>query len=324
MGFYSASLLEPITVCFIMSLIPDNSICVVCMRKVLDSDKGLQCENICERWFHAFCVNVPDPEYRRLASDGNRKWTCARFDCTELNKHPLNNLQSKFDTISMQMAAIITKLDDLSSITKDISSIKSQLVQVNEKLSNIEPRITDSENRIKSLEDEVLGLKNCKESGSNVESVLEEINDRERRSRNVIIYNLPESASSTISVRIDHDKNLISKLTNVLCTTNPVTIFKSYRIGRSSKNKIRPLKVIFKDSGCVMDFCKNFDQKSLPDLDPNLKNVSVSRDRTPNERKHLFDLRAALKDRTESGETDLTIKYINGTPKIVKQTPKND
>lgn len=34
-------------------------------------------------------------------------------------------------------------------------------------------------------------------------------------------------------------------------------------------------------------------------------------------------LRSELKQRTESGQTDLTIKFVKGTPRIIKNVPKN-
>jgi hypothetical protein len=249
-----------------MSLVPDHTFCLVCMKKVLETEKGLQCENKCLRWFHAACVNVSDSEYRKLSADNNRKWFCARYDCIEPNNHPLSGLLSRFETMSTQMATIISKLDILTTVPADISAIKNELANVNEKLDNIEPRIVSSEIKIKALEDEVQRIKNSN-SSSNVEQVVEEINDRERRSRNVIIYNLPESTSVTLATRIDHDKNLVSKLTSKFCSAEYDSSFKLYRIGRTQRNKTRPLKVVFNNTDPVFDLCKRFDQKALSDLD---------------------------------------------------------
>lgn len=307
-----------------MSLVPESTVCIVCMKKVFNSEKALQCEHKCERWFHAGCVNVSDAEYRRLSSDNNKQWLCNRFDCVELINNPLNNLIKKFETISSQMATIINKLDVLSSIPNDIASINNQLVQVNEKLSNFEPRIAESEKRINSLEKEVSNLKNSDGSTCSIDLVVEEINDRERRTCNVIVYNVPESTSGTTSVRVDHDHNMISKLTSSFCTVSDDSPFKSHRLGRPARNNCRPLRVTFKKSDLVVDFCKNFDKSRLLGLDPCLKDVAISRDRTPKERKYLADLRVSLNERVENGETDLTIKYVNGIPKIVKKSPKND
>lgn len=111
------------------------------MRKVLNEEKGIQCESKCDRWFHASCAGISDVEYRKLSSDEKKKWVCNRFDCTEVGKPPLNILISNFETISTQMAAKLSILNDLTTIPNDISSINNSLVQVNEKLSNMDPAL---------------------------------------------------------------------------------------------------------------------------------------------------------------------------------------
>jgi len=51
--------------------------------------------------------------------------------------------------------------------------------------------------------------------------------------------------------------------------------------------------------------------------------VSVTSDKTQRERLHLQTLRAQLKERIDCGEKDLTIRYLNGVPQIVKNQQKN-
>lgn len=65
-----------------------------------------------------------------------------------------------------------------------------------------------------------------------------------------------------------------------------------------------------------------FSKFSEDNLEGNIADVTVSRDRTPQERGFLLDLRGQLEKRTKKGEDDLTIKYVNGTPKIVKRSKK--
>lgn len=306
-----------------MSLVPNVNVCLICMKVVLDDEKGLQCEHKCDRWFHAACVNISNSEYQNLASDNTNSWTCNRYDCVEQAKHPLNKLIEKFETVSTHMETLLTKLGTVTTISNDITAIREQLVQVNDKLTSFEPRICESEKRIKLLEDEVKSLRSADNSGSNLETVIEEFHDRERRSRNVILYNIPESKSKTLSVRIEHDSKHISELTCHFGNLDLDYAFKSYRIGRPSQDKVRPLKVVFRSVGAVMDFCKNFQQTGLRNLNSDLHSVSLSRDRTPTERKHLNELRDTLKARTDNGETDLTIKFLNGVPKIVQNKSKN-
>ncbi|KAG8328141.1 hypothetical protein J6590_000798 [Homalodisca vitripennis] len=73
----------------------------------------------------------------------------------------------------------------------------------------------------------------------------------------------------------------------------------------------------------VIEFLRNFDKNVLHGIDPDFADVRVSRDRTPRERDHLNSLRDQLKVRSEKGEKNLTIRYVNGTPKIMKQASKN-
>lgn len=42
-------------------------VCIICMRKVLDIEEGLQCENVCARWFHCDCMNITKSYYNNLA-----------------------------------------------------------------------------------------------------------------------------------------------------------------------------------------------------------------------------------------------------------------
>lgn len=97
-------------------MLPDHITCLVCMKIVFDSEKGLYCENKWENWFHSTCVIVSDSEYRKLAINGSKnKWFCNRADYIESKQHPFNNIVSSFGTISSQMAIMFSKLDDFCS-----------------------------------------------------------------------------------------------------------------------------------------------------------------------------------------------------------------
>lgn len=307
-----------------MSFLLDPLACIVCMKMVSDDERGVQCDSGCERWFHSSCVKISDAEYRKLASNSNTKWICNRSDCVKPNQHPLNQLVTKMESISSQMERMLNKLDALASLPDDVAAIKTELFTVNDKLNNFEPRISEAERRISALNDNLNALKAGGTGSVSVDSVIEEISDRNRRACNIILYGISECKSKTLSVRISHDNDLVSTLVQPFCKSGDDHSFKSFRIGKSSTAKPRPLKVIFKHSGSVQEFAKNFDSTVLSDINPNFENVSFSRDRTLHERKQLSDLRTQLKERQDGGEADLTIKYVNGAPKIVKKNPKND
>lgn len=64
----------------------------------------------------------------------------------------------------------------------------------------------------------------------------------------------------------------------------------------------------------AVEIFKSFNPNDVPD---NLHGISISHDRTPRERAYLAELRATLKSRQDAGEDNLTIKFVNGAPKIV-------
>lgn len=59
-----------------MDIVPDTdiTICAVCMRKVLDPEKAVQCETNCGRWFHASFMGISDADYSKLSSTNKIKW----------------------------------------------------------------------------------------------------------------------------------------------------------------------------------------------------------------------------------------------------------
>lgn len=301
-----------------MALVPEISVCVICMRKVLDTEKGIQCDKKCDRWFHVSCVELTDTEYAELSSNTKKKWFCNRVDCVSLNNHPTNTLNSKIDEFSEKMDNMLDWMKKLANIPSDIASIKKELKEVNQTLASLEPRLSGAEQRIDSLERDIKSLKSTDQESVSCDLVLEEIAQRNRCACNVIAYGVNESSSSNSTLRVNHDSSLITLMVDAFCPNqNKTPEFKSFRIGRSSERGPRPLKIIFKAQSDVAYFMSNYNIDTLHGLDQSLANASISRDRTKNERKRLDELRQQLKTRTDSGETGLTIKYQNGIPKIV-------
>lgn len=83
-----------------MDLEPDTTICVVCMRKLLDTEKAIQCENKCERWCHASCMGISDVDYSKLSSTNKNKWVCNHVNCLSSSQNPSNLLFNCFDDLS--------------------------------------------------------------------------------------------------------------------------------------------------------------------------------------------------------------------------------
>lgn len=292
--------------------------CEICMKLVLDTEKAICCDGDCDRWFHADCVKISPIDYAKHAGNKNLKWVCNRVDCSKLSSAPMNQLLAQMSELTKKVDHLIGKVDCLKQ--EDIAPIKEDIKSINSKINALEPRIVTSENRITDLEQNLQALKN-NTAPSNPEEIIGEINERSRRATNVILFNLKESSSRDVKVKQDHDKQLVAKIASTMNNQVDLNDVKAYRLGKPSKDKVRPLRLILKSIDETRQFVQGFSKEEVERVDPSLAGVSVSRDKTIQERDYLNHLRNELKTRTENGEPDLTIKYTSGVPAIVKAVP---
>lgn len=169
---------------------------------------------------------------------------------------------------------------------------------------------------VTELQSEIEDLKKKQNQCTNLESVINEISERERRSTNVIMYGVAESDSVDSTSRKQHDLDRVEMaLASIPGSHQPVAVIRLGKSVPSLGSAPRPLKVVFprKQSAILV-------LKTGNELPTGLK---VKNDLTPNQQEYLKKLREELALRTDKGELDLTIKYVNNYPKIMKKTPKN-
>lgn len=284
--------------------------CGACLREVTERQQGIKCDSDCGRWYHKDCVKLSKAEYDRLAADQNLKWECQRSDCEEHNNKPINVLITQFTGFSALLSDLSKKMDSLLDLPKKIDALDA-------KLTSFEDRIACTERRIEALESASVS------SAPKPNDIISELNDRSRRACNLIVYNLKESRSGDAKVRKPHDDNLTTKLFEAVCPGLISYKYISTRLGKPNPNKNRPLKVVLKSQSDALEILRNFSTENLKNVDSLFENVKISRDRTPYEIKHLNDLREELKSRQNNGEADITIRYVNGIPSIMKYTQKN-
>lgn len=167
---------------------------------------------------------------------------------------------------------------------------------------------------VAELKAEIELLKSNQGQNGNMESVLGELAERKKRSANVIMFGVGECQLLTgddardKEVRIKHDKSQVQQV--LAGVTNFEAPVATIRLGKPNRNgSPRPLKVIFANKKAAITVLKN--SGKLPN------NVSAKNYLTPYQREFLKKLRDDLEKRIENGEPDLTIKYVNNTPKIV-------
>lgn len=164
---------------------------------------------------------------------------------------------------------------------------------------------------VTELQQQLIELKENQKHNIGIDHIINEIAEREKRARNIIVFGIEESLSDNHDDRKAHDKReFLQAIKDV--PVNETEVVAAVRLGKPIGNKPRPIKVILRTKDSALTTLKN--KKSLP------KSVNVKSDMTPFQRDQLKKLQEQLLERTNNGEKDLTIKYIHNQPKIIKAT----
>lgn len=189
--------------------------------------------------------------------------------------------------------------------------------KIGSQLKELKNLILSLQNDIQLLKDENRVLKSA-DTDDNFENIIEEINERNYRKRNIIIFGLPEqNQDDTPQARIQKDKQDVENIINCLDEDFAVDDIKPNRLGRYNNEKIRPVKITLKDENQVRELVKNV--RNLKNLrNSRYKKVFVSVDRTQRQLNHYKKLKEEVDKKNAIGQDKVRIKYINGNPKIVK------
>ncbi|CAG5012760.1 unnamed protein product [Parnassius apollo] len=157
------------------------------------------------------------------------------------------------------------------------------------------------------------GLTDATSASKTVTSdVIAEIRERERRACNILIAGTKESEAEDVQIRQKHDENVVNNIIrNLNDEISPSDVLKIIRLGKRETGKTRLLKVVFKSRWVAVKALQNKQKLSKP--------LQIYCDQTPKQGEALQALRTELLARQEKGETDITIKYVKGEPKIIKQ-----
>lgn len=147
------------------------------------------------------------------------------------------------------------------------------------------------------------------------EELLREIQDRNERKQNIIMYNHPETGAGTLTERKAQDEIAVKSILGTLPVQVNVNHIEVYRLGRfdGNSNRIRPLRVKFsnvKDVHTIIKHAKHIRNSSQ------FNNISISLDRTVRQVNYYKKLKAEMSDRIANGEGSLAIKYKRGIPSI--------
>lgn len=152
------------------------------------------------------------------------------------------------------------------------------------------------------------------------DQVAAEFEERQRRRLNVMVFGLPESSSSEVAARREHDADRLSTLFDRIQVGLELSDCKIVRIGSRREGGNRPIRISLPSRDGVVMLLKNASKiRNFQDL----KNVSISFDKTPRQQVQYRQLKQQLVRRQRDGERGLRIRTIDGTPRIVSDSGLN-
>ena len=170
---------------------PLQSKCPECTKTVNDDEESVECE-ICQNWFHKNCAGVSDQLFAVMSTEETEhiSWFCS--GCKRGAK-----------TIMMALTKITEKQEELEHRLDDVDNRQQRDVQ------GITKSISDINNRLDNLE----GEKGSEATAStNPSETINELQDRERRTNNIVLFKAPESEAEDTTSRKADDITLVKKV----------------------------------------------------------------------------------------------------------------
>lgn len=242
--------------------------CLQCKEKVTEKQYSVSC-SICDRWLHKDC-GLDDDEYKLInkifTKNGYHFWTCegCSLGLKKIQKMVANNERE-----------ISSLREDVNKLTTDSTKQQTDLKATNDKL---EVLTSDVDNLKKTA---------GKGDGNN-EQVFSELDLREAKKTNLVIFNVPEPDTHlTVTEKKKKDE---STVINIFKDVDQIVEMKSEikflaRLGElKDANKCRPITVGFRDaemkdkilnSAWKLSKSKTFSKISLT---PDLTKMQISKE----------------------------------------------
>ncbi|KAK7791044.1 hypothetical protein R5R35_006846 [Gryllus longicercus] len=230
----------------------------------IKSDRYAKCDS-CNRSYHYDCVDISSTEQRCLELKGKR---CLKFYCEDCEKG------------LRVLPEILTKL---AALQQEIATLKSEGLR-NPECAN--PSTAEAHDTVR------------------FERTLKEFSERQLRSKNIIVYKVPESSHADSGKRRDEDKSKVAEILGSFNDDCPElqTVIRLEK--KRDDQHPRPLKIVLRDSESVLKILR---RKNLYE-----GTAKFSSDRTLQQRNYLKDLKQ---------EVDL-LNSIPGSEKKNHQVPK--
>ena len=250
-----------------------------------DCDRSIECYS-CRNWFHQRCTTLTKQAFKFLEEgDNSIQWICPKCQSKSADEtKKLHHIEGRIE----YLVSLMSNLEE-TIMTKVDLKIKQQIENsFSEKNKEIEEKVVKQ-----------------------IEMKMEEKEEKEKRSNNIVIWNLPESTEEDTKLKKKEDLSNAAKLLSQIVDIEEGDLTESLRIGRKTENKPRLLKLTVASQEQKKQIIANARKINKPNTVPKDR-IYINPDMTPAERdqekKMRDNLKAELKERQEKGEIDLAIR----------------
>lgn len=263
--------------------------CGACNKSIPTKTVPVKCLGVCNKIFHADCIG-PD-EDTRFNAVNFKAWKCEKCNGDNFNI-----------TMNMMISVINKTLENrFNSLVDDL------MERMDKRLDNLEQRVSKLEDLNNQHKDSINSI------GSDMEEWIAEMDERKKRSKNVILFNVRESQETDIVKKVENDTNIVKSILSQ--RSLEIVPSKIIRLGRvRPNNSSRPLKIILNNP----EEAKLLLKSNYPECQYQFRS-----DRTQKQMEYFKQIKETLNRRKSEGEHNIIIKYRNDVPYITIGVPKN-
>ena len=329
--------------------------CGLCNLNLGKKDKFLQCE-LCDLWFHTTCQDVSEAMYavvleaRELKKPGIH-WYCAPSCDRAAEKFlkGIRQLQDDVQSLQNDMVSTNEKIDKISSgdlpqgMVDAVSSISTKVgadmkQKVNSEIGNVKTELAKiaAGEFPKAMAEAVAKLSSERgpasgdEQSANldpneVQSMIDkktkehllELDDRNRRRTNLLVFKLRESTEDSKEAKKKEDVAMAHQILKDIQSTHKPTDIRRLGNPAAEQTRPRPLRISFNSQEERDMVIRNFhkskksaendkDKNSVGNEnetdEPLISKIAMRKDFTPLERKEEDELYATLRAKREESE----------------------
>lgn len=200
----------------------------------------------------------------------------------------------------------LSNVKQLLNLVDRVGLIESQLAGVRNEVVHLTEIATTLESKISKIEQVAISSSSPVDqmpSALDQETMWQEMQERQRRANNVMLFNVPEKGT---------DGEDIPSILNTLCD-NPPTIIQYNRVGKKNVRGARALKITLTSQNDALSLIRNRNKLRG-------SNIYINLDLTSRQQQLEKQTRTEYMNRKSHGEDDIQFRYVGGVPRIVRNS----